>query len=184
MPLSEEMPLSPISPYGITHALAEFSLTALSDSHATRQTIVRLAPVYGPGQTVSGEGGIIGSAIRQTLLRSSVNPPAIPGNGARLRDYLYIDDAIEALLHIISRDGSGVFHVGSNCPISDREIFLEIGKVLGSDAPVNYHSKTFVDTECRILGHKRLTEESDWECEVSFHEGMAKTVKFFSEVIQ
>ena len=183
-PLSEERPLSPLSPYGISHAQAEFALASLSDSHSTRQTIVRLAPVYGPGQTVAGEGGLIGSAIRQTLLRSSVNPAAISGNGVRVRDYVYIDDAIEALLHIISRDASGVFHVGSNCPVSDREIFLEIGKILGSDAPVNYHSKTFVDTECRILGHQRLTEESDWECEVPFHEGMAKTVKFFSEVIQ
>ena len=184
LPLSEDLPLTPLSPYGISHALAEFSLKSLTDPHTTRQTIVRLSPVYGPGQTVSGEGGIIGSAIRQTLLRSSVNPPAIPGNGVRIRDYVFIDDAIEALLHIISRDGEGVFHVGSNCPVSDREIFLEIGKILGSDAPVNYHSKTFADSEYRVLGHGRLTQESDWECEVSFHEGMARTIKFFSEVIQ
>ena len=183
-PLSERTTIAPFSPYGISHAFAEFSLASLSDPHATRQTVVRLSPVYGPGQTVAGEGGLIGSAIRQTLLRSSVNPPAIPGNGGRVRDYVYIDDAVEALLHIISRDAEGVFHVGSNVPVSDREIFLEIGKILGDDAPVNYHSKTFADSEYRVLGHGRLTQESDWECEVSFHEGMARTIKFFSEVIQ
>jgi len=183
-PLSEEAPIAPISPYGISHALSEFAVSSLSAHESVRQTIVRLAPVYGPGQTVFGEGGLIGSAIRQTILRSSVNPPSIPGNGARVRDYLYIDDAVEALLHIISRDASGIFHVGSGVPVSDREIFLEIGKILGNSYPVNYHSKTFPDIESRILGHGRLAEETDWANEVSFSEGMARTVKFFSEVIQ
>jgi len=66
----------------------------------------------------------------------------------------------------------------------DPAFLSAIGKILGNSYPVNYHSKTFPDIESRILGHGRLAEETDWANEVSFSEGMARTVKFFSEVIQ
>ena len=103
-PLDPLMPVRPLSPYGASHALCEFYLDSFSRLLPMKTLIARLAPVFGPGQTTVGEGGLIGLAIRQTLLKSSQNPPAIPGNGRRMRDYIFIDDAVEALLHLIIKD--------------------------------------------------------------------------------
>ncbi len=177
-------PVQPLSPYGASHTLCEFYLESFSRFLPIKTTIARLAPVYGPGQSTDGEGGLVGLAIRQTLLKNSQNPPAIPGNGRRMRDYIYIDDVVEALLHIILKEGEGVFHIGSGVLRSDRDIFLAIGKVLGSSYPVNYQPNPFPETEVMVLGHDRLSKETDWTMEVPFEEGIARTVDFFRKAIQ
>ena len=177
-------PVQPLSPYGASHTLCEFYLESFSRFLPIKTTIARLAPVYGPGQSTDGEGGLVGLAIRQTLLKNSQNPPAIPGNGRRMRDYIYIDDVVEALLHIILKEGEGVFHIGSGVLRSDRDIFLAIGKVLGSSYPVNYQPNPFPETEVMVLGHERLSKETDWTMEVPFEEGIARTVDFFRKAIQ
>ncbi len=183
-PLDPLLPIRPLSPYGASHALCEFYLDSFARFLPMKTTIVRLAPVFGPGQTTVGEGGLIGLAIRQTLLKNSQNPPAIPGNGRRMRDYIFIDDAVEALLHLIIKEKEGVFHVGSGIPQSDRDIFLALGKVLGSTYPVHYQPAPFPETEVRILGHDRLLMETDWTMEVPFQEGISRTVDFFRKAIQ
>ncbi len=183
-PLDPLMPVRPLSPYGASHALCEFYLDSFSRLLPMKTLIARLAPVFGPGQTTVGEGGLIGLAIRQTLLKSSQNPPAIPGNGRRMRDYIFIDDAVEALLHLIIKEKEGLFHVGSGILQSDRDIFLSVGKVLGTTYPVHYQPNPFPETEVRALGHDRLTLETDWTMEVPFQEGIARTVDFFRKAIQ
>ena len=177
-------PVHPLSPYGASHALCEFYLESFARFLPIKTAIARLAPVFGPGQSTDGEGGLVGLAIRQTLLKNSQNPPAIPGNGRRMRDYIYIDDVVEALLHIILKEGEGKFHVGSGVLQSDRDIFLAIGKVLGSSYPINYQPNTFPETEVMVLGHERLSTELDWSMEVPFEEGIARTVDFFRKAIQ
>lgn len=177
-------PVQPLSPYGASHTLCEFYLESFSRFLPIKTTIARLAPVYGPGQSTDGEGGLVGLAIRQTLLKNSQNPPAIPGNGRRMRDYIYIDDVVEALLHIILKEGEGVFHIGSGVLRSDRDIFLAIGKVLGSSYPINYQPNPFPENEVMVLGHDRLSTEMDWSMEVPFEEGIARTVDFFRKAIQ
>jgi len=178
------LPIRPLSPYGASHALCEFYLESFARFLPIKTTIARLAPVYGPGQTTNGEGGMIGLAIRQTLLKNSQNPPAIPGNGRRMRDYIYIDDVVEGLLHLIVKEREGIFHIGSGVPQSDRDIFLSIGKILESSYPVNYQPNAYPETEVRILGHERLSLETDWSMEVPFEEGIARTVEFFRKAIQ
>ena len=183
-PLDPAMPIHPMTPYGASHALCEFYLDSYAKFLSMKKTIVRMAPVYGPGQTTLGEGGIVGLAIRQTLLKNTQNPPAIPGTGRRMRDYVYIDDAIEALLHLILHEGDGIFHVGSGILQSDRDIFLAIGKVLGSSFPVHYLSQPFPEVEARIVGHDRISGETEWSLEVPFDQGIARTVEFFRRAIQ
>ncbi len=183
-PLDPQLPVNPLSPYGVSHAASEFYLESFAKLLSLKSTIVRFAPVYGPGQTTTGEGGVIGFAIRQTLLKSTQNPPSISGNGLRRRDYIYIDDAVEAILHLISNESEGIFHVGSGVLQSDRDIFREIGKVIGSTYPVHYQANPFPDVDARVMGHERLSEETDWSLEVPFEEGIARAVDFFRKTIQ
>jgi UDP-glucose 4-epimerase len=182
--LSEETQIRPVSPYGGSHALCEFYLDSFSRRLNIKPAIVRLSPVYGPGQTTYGEGGLVGSAIRQTLLKSANNPPTIPGNGGRVRDFIYIDDAIEGLLQIILQDKTGIYHLGSGIPRSDRHIFLVIAELLDCSFPVNYHALPYPDVPMRLLGSKRLQEETDWKPEVDFRDGIGETVEFFRKGIQ
>jgi len=183
-PLGGEMPLRPVSPYGASHALCEFYLETFSRRFNLRSTIVRLSPVYGPGQTTYGEGGLVGSAIRQTLINSSANPPTIPGNGGRIRDFIYIDDAVEGLVRVILQEKTGIYHLGAGIAQSDRNIFLVIGKILGRSYPVNYQALPYPDVPERILGYNRLLEESDWKPEIDFQEGIGRTIEFFKKGIQ
>ena len=183
-PLGEGVPIRPVSPYGSSHALCEFYLENFSRRQNQKTTIVRMAPVYGPGQTTYGEGGLVGSAIRQTLLRSAANPPTIPGNGGRIRDFLYIDDAIEGLLQIILKDKTGIYHLGSGTPQSDRNLFLVIAGLLGNSYPINYQALPYPDVPTRILGYERLLLETDWRPEVDFKDGIDRTIEFFKKGIQ
>lgn len=183
IPLSEDAPLRPVSPYGASHALCEIYLENYARWLNIRSSVVRLAPVYGPGQTTYGEGGLVGTAIRQTLLRTPANPPTIPGNGGRVRDFIFIDDAIEGLVRIILRESQGIFHLGSGVPRSDREIFLAIASTLGTPYPVHYQNLPYPEVVSRVLGFERLRLDMDCIPEVSFKDGLLRTIEFFEKGI-
>lgn len=128
----------PMSLYGqCKKAVSELILA--SESNMWVQ-VARFFTIYGPGDP--HRFGAIPSAIC-TLLQGKIFSCQHPN---AIRDYIYIDDAVEAIVRLLFSDYHGVVNIGSGFPHSMREVFLEIGKQLNCPEKVVFAGEASGET--------------------------------------
>lgn len=131
LPISEDHPVRPNNPYAFSKWMGEQACEWYASMYAVPVTAIRLFNVYGPGQS---DRFLVTRVIDQVL---DPGQPAIElMNLAPRRDYLFVDDAIEALVR--SRPGAGyqVFNVGSGSSYSVAEVVNEVLQLSGINKPV------------------------------------------------
>lgn len=105
LPLREDCPLKPISPYASSKAASECYCTAFHRSYGLGTVILRYFNVYGPRQEHNPYGGVIPRFINNAL---TGRPLVVFGNGEQTRDFIYIDDVVRAtILALESSDSVG-----------------------------------------------------------------------------
>src|SRR5262252_318716 len=124
--LEDVLPL-PESPYGIAKYCAEQYVGLYNRLHGTRHTILRLANVYGPRQDPAGESGVIPIFCARVLAGER---PVIYGDGTQTRDYVYVSDAVEAILAAADRGRPGIWNTGSGTAVS----VLQLARLVGATA--------------------------------------------------
>jgi UDP-glucose 4-epimerase len=149
VPQSEEGPISPMNLYGI----AKLTCEHLARIYQQKTHIVglRIFAGYGPGEEHKGD---FASPI--TMFLSSVindERPVVYGNGTQTRDFVYIDDIVEAAIRAAERNSFGIINVGSGKAYSFNEVIDCINEALNKnteplyvDKPINYLEKTLADT--------------------------------------
>lgn len=132
LPVDEGHPVNPLSPYAASKLAAEAYCKAYANAFGLDLTILRLFNVYGPRQFGSPYAGVITRFIER--LRDH-KPPIIFGDGEQTRDFIYVGDAAEAIIKLLSTGGRGeVFNLGSGSSISINELadlIMEIMNVGG-----------------------------------------------------
>lgn len=110
--ISESCYCKPISPYGINKFTAEQYVRMYSDIYGYQWTTLRYSNVYGPRQNPLGESGII-SIILDHMSRGE--RPVVFGDGEQVRDYIHVDDVVEANMLFLQLDriSNAVFNVGT-----------------------------------------------------------------------
>ena len=119
---SEVCPLHPTTPYGVSKAAGEMLVTCGSGQGVGSLRVVnlRLFNVYGPGQDPLSSYAVVPTFIAQALARQ---PIRIYGDGLQTRDFVFVEDGVEALLFMAEAEGgSGTFNVGTGCGISVRDL--------------------------------------------------------------
>ncbi|MDO8361715.1 MAG: NAD-dependent epimerase/dehydratase family protein [Actinomycetota bacterium] len=117
-PVKESQPWSPVGVRGvISRSVAEL-LTVYRERHAVEFTALALANVYGPRQRP--DGGVVGAFAR--ALHDRVTP-MLQGDGRQTRDFLYIDDAVDALVRASQRGSGLVVNVGTGVATSIRDLW-------------------------------------------------------------
>jgi UDP-glucose 4-epimerase len=129
--IDEESPLRPLTPYGATKAAAEMLVSAYSGSYGLIGSAVRLTNVYGPG--MQEKDSLVARLMRACRDRGSVS---IYGDGNQVRDYLYVDDAVQGLLLPLEADLVGPLTIGSGTSISVNELHDLVRTVTGIDLAV------------------------------------------------
>jgi UDP-glucose 4-epimerase len=132
-PYSEDAPLGPLAAYGRCKLRLERELLARTD--AVRPVILRLANIYGPGQPETG-----GVVARWLALAARREPVVIFGSPRAARDYLYIDDAVEALMRVHNHSGveGEVFNIGSGVPVMLARLVDLVSAAAGRPLAVNH----------------------------------------------
>ena len=100
LPVDEHQPHRPLSPYGVSKKAAIDYLVAYRELHGLEFTALALANVYGPRQDPHGEAGVV--AIFAGNLVAG-RPCVIFGDGSQTRDYVYVDDVVDAFARNASR---------------------------------------------------------------------------------
>ncbi len=137
--------------------------------------ILRLGNVYGPRQDPLGEAGVI--AIFCGKLAAS-EAPTVYGDGAQTRDYIYVDDVVDAALAAAAGTASGAFNIGTGRETSVLEL-VELLRDLGgsSDFEPEFAPARPGEVERIALDCSRAAEELGWNAAVDLRAGLAKTLE-------
>ena len=109
-PCSEATPVSPISPYGLSKYMAEQYIELFHRLYRLNYTNLRYGNVYGPRQDADGEAGVIAIFIQSIL---DGHQPRIFGDGTQERDFVYVDDIVEANMRAIEHGSHRTLNIGS-----------------------------------------------------------------------
>ena len=173
LPTPEDHPPAPMSPYGASKAAGEVYVRATCRAGAMRYTILRFANVYGPGEGLRGESGVIGAFARAMLAGAR---PVIHGDGRQSRDFVYIDDAVEAALGALAMEDDGVFNVGAGVARTVTEVYEMLAAALGhAGAPVRAPARA-AEQRRSCLDCRRARRVLGWTPRVAFAEGIARTL--------
>src|SRR5574337_541060 len=111
LPTPEDHPTRPASPYGISKLVGEHYLRCWEALYGVRGIALRYANVYGPRQNPLGEAGVVAIFAHRLL---AGEPITINGDGEQTRDYVYVEDVVEAALRALERpDASGAVNIGT-----------------------------------------------------------------------
>ena len=177
-PADEQHPLRPLSPYGIAKFAVERYLYYYGRVQALSYVCLRYANVYGPRQNPCGEAGVV-SIFANRMLKGE--QPIIHGDGSQTRDYVYIDDAVQANLLALEYPHSDVFNIGSGVETDVNTIFQKLKST--TNAPcVEKHGPPRKGEPLRsVLSYKKIHSTFGWSPQVSIDEGLRRTVAFFSQ---
>jgi UDP-glucose 4-epimerase len=128
LPINEEHPLNPKSPYAASKVSGEAYITAYASLYGFRPVILRLFNVYGPGQSKS-YAGVITEFIKRV---AKGEPPVIYGDGQQTRDFIHVDDVVQAIMRaLISDKAYGAYNIGSGINTTINELAQLILKLTG-----------------------------------------------------
>jgi UDP-glucose 4-epimerase len=135
LPVRESHPHRPLAPYGVSKKAAIDYLVAYRELHAVEFCALALANVYGPRQDPHGEAGVV-AIFADRLLRGE--PVTVFGDGEQTRDFIYVDDVVDAFVRAASRGGGLLLNIGTGQELSVNELARVMGEVAGSKAPPVY----------------------------------------------
>ncbi|HZD66841.1 MAG TPA: NAD-dependent epimerase/dehydratase family protein [Acidimicrobiales bacterium] len=132
-PITEASPLRPLTPYGGSKAAAEMVLSAYAGAYGMATNAVRLTNVYGPG--MGGKDSLVARVMRAALSDAQV---LVYGDGAQVRDYLYVDDAVQALYLAAQSPTPGPVVAGSGRSTSVLELVDAARRATGRSIPAKH----------------------------------------------
>lgn len=135
IPISEDHPVRPISPYGVSKLASEYYCLMYKNEFGVDVTILRYFNVYGPRQTVSEEMGVIPIFVKRAL---AGQPLRVFGDGKQTRDFLNVSDVVRANLLAFNANASGsIMNIGGGGQeISILELAKKVSNLCGSRSEV------------------------------------------------
>lgn len=170
LPTTELHKTEPICAYGISKLAIEKYLALYHRLHGLEYAVLRVSNAYGPGQRMdSGQGAVaafLGKALRGETLE-------IWGDGSNVRDYIYIDDVISALLAATQYEGAErIFNIGTGTGISLNQVLDAIEHLLGNPTTRRYSEQRVHDVPSNILSIEKAKHALGWTPRVRFEDGL------------
>ncbi|MEP6769160.1 MAG: SDR family NAD(P)-dependent oxidoreductase [Acidobacteriota bacterium] len=184
LPVSEEAPSDPRGLYEISQLTAEMICRTYTRIHRIRTVPLRLTNIYGPrAQMRHSHFGVVNWFVRLALAGEAI---PIFGSGQILRDFLYVDDCVEALLKAAGEPSAvgEILNVGN-----DRSgTFLEVARILQQLVPGTETRFTDFTPERRaqepgdfVSDISKIRRMLGWSPAVDLRDGLARTVEFYRE---
>ncbi len=178
---SEEDSLYPISPYAISKLAIEKYLEYYRIFRGLDYLVARISNPYGPHQNVVGNQGII--PIFLNLIKNS-QPISIFGDGKNIRDYIFVDDAIDNLLKLSfgSKNKYRIYNIGSGEGISINELVEAMKKITQKRIKTNGLPQRKADIRSIVLDISRIQQEFDYSPKVNLEKGIKQTWEWVKKI--
>ncbi len=180
LPVQEDHPIHPVTPYGISKHTVEHYLYTFSHLYGLSYVVLRYGNVYGPRQSPQGEAGVFAVFAQQML---AAVQPVIYGDGSKVRDYVYIDDVVRANLAVLERGTGEIFNIGTGVATTDYDVFCLVRDLLGKKGLESlYASKRLGEIDKISLNISKARELLGWVPEVALGDGARRTVEHFRKI--
>ncbi|MCM2604530.1 GDP-mannose 4,6-dehydratase [Rossellomorea marisflavi] len=172
--LTEDLPVSPLSYYGLSKLVAERYITLYHDLFSIPYTILRYGNVYGPRQTAKGEGGVI-AVFTEKL--SKGEPLKVNGDGMQTRDYVYVQDIVSANRAAGDIQDVGTFVVGTGIPTSLLEVIKTLENHTGQSIPYTHGADRPGDIKHSCLNPALINRTLRWAHRYDMDMGISETLR-------
>jgi UDP-glucose 4-epimerase len=176
LPINEQTPQRPESPYGITKMTSEHYLRYWRVANGLQYTALRYGNVYGPRQDPNGEAGVIAIFAKRILERE---PVRIDWDGEQTKDYVFVQDVARATLLSLSKGDGESICIASGEPISVNQIYRQLTELVGYEVPIERAPRRAGDVHAAYFDVSKAARVLGWSPEVSFDAGIRITLDSF-----
>ena len=177
IPTPETHPQRPESPYGVAKKAGGDYLFYYQQIHGLDYAATAFSNVYGPRQDPHGEAGVV--AIFTGLFLDKKRP-TIFGDGTQTRDFVFVDDVVDALARAGER-GSGIINIGTGVETSVNELYAAMARATNSNHEPSYAAARSGELDRSALDVGRAAVELDWRPFTSLDEGVRRTLDWFRD---
>jgi UDP-glucose 4-epimerase len=178
LPVTESMPVDPLSPYGVAKLAAERYCVAFSRVYENFESVVlRYFNVFGPRQSPSSQ-----YAAAVPLFISAIaegRPITVFGDGGQSRDFTYVANVVDATIAAGDADGASgrIFNVAASAPTSVNDLADEIGRIVGKPVQKTFAPARAGDIRDSWADISAARDVLGWEPQVGLEEGLRRTVE-------
>lgn len=175
LPVSEDTPVEPLSPNAAAKLAAELYLCAYAEMYGISPISLALGNVYGPRQNPHGASGVVaifGGAV------ITGRPVIIYGDGTATRDYVYIDDVVDAFMFagLFPPDVMGTYNIGTGEQTTVSEVYRLVAAAVGVSSPPRYAAVRTGEVHAIALDPKEAREALGWEASINVVDGIQRTM--------
>lgn len=174
-PAYETHPLNPCSPYGISKMVNEKYLFYYKTVYGIDYVALRYGNVYGPRQNPHGEAGVV-AIFAQRLL--SGKEAIINGDGLITRDYIFVEDVVNANEIALNENISGIYNVTTGIETNVNHIFRTLKQLSNSDQD-EIHREAKAGEQRRSVCSPDKLSQFGWEPKIKFNDGVKIALDFF-----
>ena len=176
LPLNEDSPWNPLSPYGVSKLAGGLYVNAYSSLYGLRGTTLALANVYGPRQDPHGEAGVVAIFAGKLLNRERCT---IYGTGMQTRDFVYVDDVASAFVASIESGDGKLLNIGTGTETSIQYLYEEMAIASGIESAPEKGAERSGEIERSALDPSLAEEILGWSPQTSLRDGIHSTLEWF-----
>ncbi len=176
LPVRESHPQRPESPYGVAKKAVGDYLFAYRQLHELEFTALALANVYGPRQDPHGEAGVVSIFAGRLLAGEACT---IYGDGEQTRDFVFVDDVVDAFVRGAERGGGLLVNIGTGTETSVNDLYRSIAREAGVEQPAAYAPARPGELARSALDPGRAAIHLGWKPWTTLDEGCRATLDWF-----
>jgi len=177
-PVTEDVDVVPISPYGASKAASELYCGSFEENHGIEAVSLRYFNVYGPRQASTQYSGVISVFARRLLRRL---PLRIFGDGSQSRDFIYVADAVDATVTALEKPlRSRVFNIGSGRETTILELAKKMQEVVGVSSDLRFEPPRKGDIRRSVADTARAQSELGFRPKASLDDGLSATIQWLA----
>jgi UDP-glucose 4-epimerase len=178
LPIRESHPQRPVSPHGAAKKAVADYLIAYRELHSLEFTSLVLASVYGPRQRARGSGGVIATFAARLLAGEAC---VIHGEGTQTRDFVFVDDVVDAFARASTRGGGLLLNVGTATETTINDLYQAMAAQAGVDHPAGLAPAPPGETARSCLDPGRAAIHLGWKPWTALDEGITAVFDWWRE---
>jgi UDP-glucose 4-epimerase len=178
-PIDEKHPLHPRSTYAATKVACEKHCMTMHEWFGYPVVAMRNFNTYGPNQNIGGHGAVLPTFINRALKNE---PLRVEGEGMQTRDFMYIEDAIDAyegVLDNIPKVKGEIFNIGTGVQTTVKDLASLVLSATGSSSTVQHVPGRLGDLHSLAADTSKINKAIGWKPKTSFTDGLKTTVDWY-----
>lgn len=181
LPVSEDAPKQPDSPYGVSKMVAESYIRYYERTRGIDCVTLALGNVYGPRQNPFGEAGVVAIFAGKFLAGET---PVIYGDGEQTRDFVYVDDVVAAYIAALEKGAGEFINIGTSIETSVNRIYELLAELADFDGEPEYAPPREGELDHICLNVDKAADVLGWKPLVPLKEGLSRTLDWCAQSLR